>query len=160
MAGPTQSQDPRREGGPPPRPWWRAGLAASLALLVLVAGLLGSAAAWAVASRDAEAVLRRSFEGRSALAETRLRNRMLAYEQMLRGVTGLFAASESVERGEFSAYVAALRVQERYPGVQGIGFIQRVRPEALPGLRPRRAAGRPPRLPGLARGGARPSTPR
>ena len=61
---------------------------------------------------------------------------------MLRGVSGLFAASASVEGGEFRAYVAALRAAERYPGVQGIGFAQLVPEGALPAfVEAARAAG-------------------
>jgi PAS domain S-box-containing protein len=49
--------------------------------------------------------------------------------QVLRGVAGLFDASESVSRQEFRTYVAALRLEERYPGIQGVGFSLVVSPD-------------------------------
>lgn len=45
-----------------------------------------------------------------------------ANEQVLRGVVGLFQASNEVNRNEFKAYVDALKIKERYPGIQGVGF--------------------------------------
>lgn len=44
----------------------------------------------------------------------------------LKGARGVFAASKSVERGEFAAYVASRNLQAEFPGVIGFGFIQRV----------------------------------
>ncbi|HEY3487632.1 MAG TPA: CHASE domain-containing protein, partial [Gammaproteobacteria bacterium] len=52
--------------------------------------------------------------------------RMQDYEQILRGSRGLFAASERVSRSEWQNYVNALQLQERYPGIQGIGFAMRI----------------------------------
>ncbi|HNP73242.1 MAG TPA: CHASE domain-containing protein [Kouleothrix sp.] len=54
--------------------------------------------------------------------------RLETYISMLRGVGGLFAASASVERAEFRAYVMRLDIARHYPGAQGIGFSQRVAP--------------------------------
>ena len=109
-----------------------SGPAGVLAGLLLAAGLLATAGAWQVARQDAALDLQRYFEERAQASETRLRSRLLTYEQMLRGVTGLFAASESVELHEFRAYVSALRADERYPGIQGIGFAKHVPDTELP----------------------------
>jgi diguanylate cyclase (GGDEF)-like protein/PAS domain S-box-containing protein len=40
----------------------------------------------------------------------------------LRGVQGMFAASASVTRAEFHAYVNTLDLEKNYPGIQGLGF--------------------------------------
>lgn len=45
-----------------------------------------------------------------------------ANEQVLWGVVGMFEASNEVTRQEFKTYVDALKITERYPGIQGIGF--------------------------------------
>jgi signal transduction histidine kinase len=50
---------------------------------------------------------------------------MLAYEQALRATHGLFASSPRVERGDFQAFVASLRI-ETSPGLQGMGYSLRV----------------------------------
>jgi PAS domain S-box-containing protein len=44
----------------------------------------------------------------------------------LKGARGVYAASRSVERGEFRAYVRSRDLAEEFPGVRGLGFIQRV----------------------------------
>ncbi len=44
----------------------------------------------------------------------------------LNGARGMYAASQSVERAEFRAYVASRNLPVEFPGVLGFGFIQRV----------------------------------
>lgn len=51
-----------------------------------------------------------------------IETRLNSYVQILRGVVGLFDASDRVSRQDFRRYVAALRLEERYAGFQGIGF--------------------------------------
>lgn len=46
--------------------------------------------------------------------------RMSAYVDAMLDVRGLFAASESVERDEFSKYVDGTDLLRRYPGVQAV----------------------------------------
>lgn len=48
------------------------------------------------------------------------------YELVLRGGVALFEASEQVTRGEWRTYVRALRFQNDYPGIQGLGFSRRI----------------------------------
>ena len=52
-----------------------------------------------------------------------LRNRILDYEQVLKGAVALFQASEKVERDEWTTYVRALDLQASYPGVRVIGYV-------------------------------------
>jgi len=52
----------------------------------------------------------------------RIEQRLAAYEQVLRGVKGLYIASKSVERNAFHDFVASLRLENRFPGIQGVGF--------------------------------------
>jgi CHASE1-domain containing sensor protein len=55
--------------------------------------------------------------------------RMKTYEQVLRGGIGLYKASSQVSRGEWKTYVENLKINERFPGIQGIGFALWVTPE-------------------------------
>ncbi len=64
-------------------------------------------------------------------SETAIQNRMLFYEEGLWGGVGLFNASQSVERNEWGAYVQALKVNQHYPGINGIGYIQVVSKDDL-----------------------------
>ncbi len=49
----------------------------------------------------------------------------------LKGARGVYAASEQVTREEFAAYVASRELAVEFPGVLGIGFIERVARENL-----------------------------
>ena len=118
--------------------------------LILISGILLSLGLWRNAQQHAEEKSRAEFEFQVDRVVSSLENRMEANEQVLRGVVGLFDASLQVSRGEFKAYVAALHLEERYPGIQGVGFslvvprerraahVREVRAEGLPGydLRP------------------------
>lgn len=55
-----------------------------------------------------------------------LRERMDAYEIVLRGVKGYYDGSESIDRAEFRAYVKALRLQETLAGLQGVAYVLRL----------------------------------
>lgn len=49
------------------------------------------------------------------------------YEQILRGVAGLFYSSINVERNEWQAYIKELAIEKNYPGIRGIGYTGRVK---------------------------------
>src|SRR4051812_33492997 len=53
-----------------------------------------------------------------------LRNRILDYEQVLKGAVALFNASRKVERSEWANYVRTLDLQASYPGIRAIGYVQ------------------------------------
>ncbi|MEB0019993.1 CHASE domain-containing protein, partial [Pseudomonas sp. RTB3] len=55
--------------------------------------------------------------------------RLQRYEQLMEGLSGLFATSLVVTRSEFARYVDALKLEGKYPGIQGLGFAPRVLPE-------------------------------
>ena len=59
-----------------------------------------------------------------ATREVHDRNSKFSYG--LRGVRGVYAASKSVQRGAFRAYVESRDLLKEFPGSLGIGFIQRV----------------------------------
>jgi PAS domain S-box-containing protein len=46
-----------------------------------------------------------------------------------RGAHGLFVASEKVSRNDFKEYNNSLKLEDRFPGIQGIGFSKIIRPE-------------------------------
>jgi diguanylate cyclase (GGDEF)-like protein len=79
--------------------------------------------------KSARQALHDEFEFRASEIITNINSRMSKYEQILAGASGLFAASSSVERKEFAGYVRTLRIEEKYPGIQGVGFSRLIRPE-------------------------------
>jgi signal transduction histidine kinase len=60
-----------------------------------------------------------------------INNRMQEYEQVLFGAKGLFASSQQVERAEWKAFVDNQLIHQRFPGMQGIGFSERVPADKL-----------------------------
>ena len=60
-----------------------------------------------------------------------LQLKMRDNEQILLGAKGLYEASQSVERDEFHKYITSFELEEKYPGIQLIGFSQWVKPAQL-----------------------------
>ncbi|MBT1076658.1 CHASE domain-containing protein [Geobacter grbiciae] len=95
-----------------------------LPLAVLTVGLLLTYKLWTREHQIVARDLRANFDFLVQEDLTLIKQRMQAYEQVLRGARGLFTASESVERHEFRDYVTALGLEESYRGIQGVGFTQ------------------------------------
>ena len=77
---------------------------------------------WRMARADALIRSQAVFGTETREITGNLSHRMKVYEQVLRGAQGLFSASHSVESDEFRIYVEQLRLNENYPGIQGLGF--------------------------------------
>jgi len=93
-----------------------------LPLLVLATGLVATYFLQQIAFDAARQSQQDYFNYQASDAVLRIKQRLAAYEQVLRGARGLFIASKSVEREEFRDYVATLQLAKQYPGVQGVGF--------------------------------------
>ena len=63
---------------------------------------------------------RRSFDAALRDATTRIEQRLASHEQMLRGVRGLFDASDEVTRRDFERYVALLQTGADFAGLRTI----------------------------------------
>jgi PAS domain S-box-containing protein len=99
-------------------------IALRLPSIVLVAALSLTVAAWHFISADTERRAQERFEQVAAGIANRIGERMEAYELVLEGGSGLFEASASVSKGQWHDYVEALSLQQRLPGIQGLGFAQ------------------------------------
>lgn len=60
-----------------------------------------------------------------------VRRRIETSTALLRAGTGLFAASDVVDAGEFKRFVHQIELEKNYPGIQGIGFSRRFRREEI-----------------------------
>ncbi len=100
-------------------------------LLILITGFLAVYFLQQAAINTARQIQRDEFAYQVREIVLRIEQRMAAYEQVLRGVRGLYRASRSVERDEFRDYVAAMHVETRYPGIQGIGYSLIIRPKEM-----------------------------
>lgn len=114
-------------------------------LLVLSTGLVAIYFLQHAAINNARQIQQDNFEFQEREIALRIEQRLIAYEQVLRGARGLYVASEQVSRNEFRDYVFSLDLAKRYPGIQGIGFaliipppnkarhIEAIRKEGFPG---------------------------
>lgn len=103
----------------------RAALSAMLTFLLLVTM---TTAIWWNASDEVMRIAREQFAFKISETQFAIQQRLLAYEQVLRGGVGLFAASDNVTRDEWRTYVRTLSIDKNYPGIQGIGFSIRIPP--------------------------------
>jgi PAS domain S-box-containing protein len=96
------------------------------ATVVFVAGLgcTGIAVMGQMDQVDRQARIR--FSHASDQIVSRINLRLNAVTSALRNVQGLYAASQQINRREFSSYVAGIDVAATLPGVAGLGVIQRV----------------------------------
>ncbi len=103
----------------------------SLAWIVLAISLAASVGGWFIARKHEELTARKRFDEEVSRIQTALSERMSIYEDVLHGGLGLYAASHSVERAEWRAYVETVSVNKRFPGIDGLGFIACVPREKL-----------------------------
>jgi len=112
----------RGRGARPPSSFRRLRLLSALVpLAVLALALAVSYAVWERERREIERVLKEDFDLRVHDAVNTFRERVQGYEQVLRAVSGLFASSPKVARGDFQTFVRNLKT-EVHPGLLGVGY--------------------------------------
>ncbi|HEX4124531.1 MAG TPA: CHASE domain-containing protein [Tepidisphaeraceae bacterium] len=99
-------------------------------LVVLLATLMLSVLAALYVWYTSTATQTMRFENAASNTEDNIRailqSRIDNYVALMRGASGLFAVDKSVGPAEFSAYVDRLMLREKYPGMRGIGYAQRI----------------------------------
>jgi PAS domain S-box-containing protein len=103
----------------------------AVAWLTLLLTLTLTVLAWYLVNKGVEATARADFQRVVEKTHEAVKQRMLAYEQVLRGGVGLFNASDRVTRQDWQAYVESLHIDRHFPGIQGVGYSQRILPDAL-----------------------------
>ncbi len=101
------------------------------AFVVLVIGVLATIMSSLLVKQGIEREAERRFSLVCDQISLKIHERLAAYALILRGGAGLFAASNSVERQDWRAYVDTLQASKNIPGVQGVGFAQVIQPEKL-----------------------------
>ena len=96
------------------------------AWLVLIASLAVTALLWQVSIRLVEDRTEARFKTQSLQLRTAIEERLLNYEQVLAGSAGLFAVAGEVDRDDWGEYVDNVDINRYYPGIQGIGYVQRI----------------------------------
>jgi serine phosphatase RsbU (regulator of sigma subunit)/CHASE1-domain containing sensor protein/anti-sigma regulatory factor (Ser/Thr protein kinase) len=115
---------------------------------VLLIALLLTVIAWYYVLQAVEVRNRARFEDSTQATQEALERRTKAYLDAMFGARGLYYASESVTRRDWSDYVKGIKPAGRFEGLQALGYVQRVDPEqresylrkaqdeGLPGMRP------------------------
>lgn len=100
------------------RPW--------IPYIILVISLIITILATAFVYRSAYEIDKIRFQSNVEQTQTNIANRIDTYIALLRGGSGLLASNAEITDEEFRLFVARLRITERYPGIQGIGYVERV----------------------------------
>lgn len=99
--------------------------AISLMLLVLPLGL--TFYAWKFFAESAQRQSAVHFETLAKESEEALRTRLTAYAGATRSGAGVFQSSDFVSRSEWRRFTETIRLREEFPGLMGLGWIERVR---------------------------------
>jgi PAS domain S-box-containing protein len=103
-----------------------------LAILMLVVALGLTQVLWRNARNAVERNARADFDFRVRETVESIRQRMETYQQVLRGMRGFLNGSVTPDRAAFHDYVQSLRLEQHYPGIQGLGIAELVTPGQLP----------------------------
>ena len=91
-----------------------------------------TAAAWFALERAHHEEARLQFERRTETATSAVRARMATYEQILRSAAAHMASEKEVTREGWHRFIAHMQLDDRFPGIQSIGYAESVSRVALP----------------------------
>ena len=97
--------------------------------LVLAVGLIFTSIVSYRLAKGTAAEDRARFQGLVQQVHVGIESRLETYRALVLAGAGLFQGGETVDNDEFKSFVETLRVAENYPGIRGIGFSIRVKPE-------------------------------
>jgi serine phosphatase RsbU (regulator of sigma subunit)/CHASE1-domain containing sensor protein/anti-sigma regulatory factor (Ser/Thr protein kinase) len=123
---------------------------------VLLIALLLTVIAWYYVRQVVEVENLTRFEDSTQATQEALERRTKAYLDAMFGARGLYYASDSVTRKDWSDYVKGIEPARRFEGLQALGYAQMVDPEQRKSfMRKTRDEGLPEMRPGLNPGGER-----
>lgn len=99
---------------------------------LLLAGITLTLLAWRAAVSEVERGAASQFETNVKEMRLAIRERVLAYESLLRGGASLFAALPEVSRDAWRAHIqGVVEMGRNYAGIQAVGFVQMIPREDL-----------------------------
>lgn len=114
----------------------------TLLILLLLLGATGIAS-WLLFS-DASDKARRQFQEEASAFEGLMVDAMRSYQQVLRAGVAAMNAIPAMTREQWRLFIRDLAVDDFYPGIQGVGYVKRLRYEEIDGfVEGQRRAGRP-----------------
>jgi diguanylate cyclase (GGDEF)-like protein len=112
-------------------------LRSSIPWITLSATVALTFAGWIGLERSRLDGARAQFERHTQAAEIAMRTRMLTYEQVVRAGAAHVGSSPGITRASWRDFVGQVQVRERFPGVNVLGFAERV-PAAVRGAHVKR----------------------
>lgn len=97
-----------------------------IAWLLLIVAIAVTILSWQFSIRLVDDSTEARFRTQSLQLKTAIEERLLNYEQVLAGSAGLFAVAGDVSREQWSEYVHKVDINRYYPGIQGIGYVERI----------------------------------
>jgi diguanylate cyclase (GGDEF)-like protein/PAS domain S-box-containing protein len=97
-----------------------------IAWLVFSCAVVATLLLWQVSIRLVDDRTEAHFRTQSLQLKSAIEERLLNYEQVLAGSSGLFSVAGEVTRDHWREYVEKVDIDRYYPGIQGIGFVQRI----------------------------------
>ena len=94
------------------------------AWVILVLAFVVTWLAWKVSDESVQRRAQDRFDFQVQDVSQAITKRMIEYQMALRSGAGLFNGSDAVSRDEWHRFVLDLRLQEYFPGIQGLGFTQ------------------------------------
>lgn len=101
-------------------------------VLVFVLGMVITLYSWHTDKQRAEFRKDNLINEQVASVEADIVNRLTVYEQILKGVNGLFEVSEPVNQESLRRFIKQYDIQNSYPGIQSIGYAEYVKAQDLP----------------------------
>jgi len=100
---------------------------APIAFAVLILGLVMTGFTWYFAKQKVDQEAKEHFNEQAVKAKNALDNRIQVYLDTFQAARGFWNANQgNVNYDKWKIFADSLRVQERYPGINGIGFIRYV----------------------------------
>lgn len=101
--------------------------------LAVIGSLLMTLSAWYITSQQVKTKVEKQFDFQTKHIVSLVEERMAKYEEALQaGVAALHALSPQTDRVQWRTFATNLRIDERYPGINGLGVIHVQSPETLP----------------------------
>ncbi len=102
--------------------------------VLLACSIILTILAWYISHNHLQEKSKSRFDYGVSNIHAAIQVRMAAYEQVLRNAVGFYNAADTITRAEWASYVQTLRLQQHYPGIQGLGFSIRLNPEDVEGF--------------------------
>lgn len=102
-----------------------------LGLAVFTLSLGATYSAWDIASDQLQRARQSEFDFQVRQAARRIEVRMETYAQVQRGVVAFLLGSMDVDRADFRLFVSSLKLDEKFPGIQGLAVVRLVAPDQL-----------------------------